>query len=249
MTIRQTLMAAVALCAAPTLALGQYNTGGSSMQPQTTQTTPNRLPVAGAPAARDAATQGTQITPGPGGVIAPGAALPEPTMTQMERIQQNPANTTGADALPPDPAPLGSPGGIAPRAAGNPGHLATSGGSVTGTPPVIGRPGQAMTGAPVPAAGMPAGRRASRLIGATVYNENNESIGEVDDIIVPPGGHPPVAILSVGGFLGIGARLVAVPYDRLRQDPARDRWVLQGATRDSLQSLPPYAYEADSRRG
>ncbi|WP_372624002.1 PRC-barrel domain-containing protein [Falsiroseomonas sp.] len=254
MTMRHTLMAAAALCAVPMLAFGQANTGGSSMQPQTTQTTPNRSPVAGNPAARDAATTGTQITPGPGGVIAPGAGAPEPEMSQMERIRQNPGNTTGTDAQPPDTSHLGQPGGIAPGAAGNPGQRATSGGSVTGTPPVIGRPAETTTGTTtgtmaVDSAGMQGGRRASRVIGSTVYNENNESIGEVDDIIVPPGGHPPVAILSVGGFLGIGARLVAVPYDRLRQDPDRDRWVLQGATRDSLQSLPAYTYDADSRRG
>ena len=43
------------------------------------------------------------------------------------------------------------------------------------------------------------GRRASKVIGSAVYNENNESIGEIDDILIPPGGNAPVAVISVGG--------------------------------------------------
>jgi sporulation protein YlmC with PRC-barrel domain len=251
-----TAAAAAAFCVVPLLAHAQYNTGGSSMQPQTTQTTPDRPPVAGNPAARDAGTTGTQITPGPGQAISPGAGSGQERMGQMERIQQNPANTTGTDAQPPDTSDLGRPGGIAPRAAGNPGSQATSGGSVTGTPPVIGRAAEMMreenatgaTGGSMAAdsARMRGGRRASQVIGATVYNENNETVGEVDDLMMAASGHPPVAILSVGGFLGIGDRLVAIPYERLRRDG--DRWVLQGATKDSLQTLPAYSYD-DSRRG
>jgi sporulation protein YlmC with PRC-barrel domain len=93
------------------------------------------------------------------------------------------------------------------------------------------------------------GRRASKVIGSTVYNENNESIGSVDDIIVPPGTGQPVAVLSVGGFLGIGARLVAIPYERLQYNAERERWTLQGATKDSLQALPAYSYDEGNRRG
>jgi hypothetical protein len=87
------------------------------------------------------------------------------------------------------------------------------------------------------------------LIGANVVNEQNETIGEVEDLMITPGGGPPVAVLSVGGFLGIGARLVAVPYDRLQYNAERERWMLQGATRDSLQGLPEFSYPAEGRRG
>jgi sporulation protein YlmC with PRC-barrel domain len=86
------------------------------------------------------------------------------------------------------------------------------------------------------------GRRASKMLGASVYNENNESVGEVDDLLIPPGGGAPVAVISVGGFLGIGAKLVAVPYDRL-QAAGGSRWILTGATKDSLGSLPTFTYE------
>ncbi|MBK1662735.1 hypothetical protein CKO45_31680 [Paracraurococcus ruber] len=93
------------------------------------------------------------------------------------------------------------------------------------------------------------GRRASKLIGSTVYNENNESVGEVDDILIVPGGAGPVAVVSVGGFLGIGAKLVAVPYDRLQ--PAgggNNRWTLTGATKESLGSLPTFTYGSTGER-
>ena len=93
------------------------------------------------------------------------------------------------------------------------------------------------------------GRRASQVIGSTVYNENNESIGEVDDLIVPATGGQPVAVISVGGFLGIGARLVAVPYERLSHNGERNRWMLQGASKESLQSLPAFTYDNATRRG
>lgn len=93
------------------------------------------------------------------------------------------------------------------------------------------------------------GRRASQVIGSTVYNENNESIGEVDDLIVPAAGGQPVAVISVGGFLGIGARLVAVPYERLSHNGERNRWMLQGASKESLQSLPAFTYDNATRRG
>lgn len=87
-------------------------------------------------------------------------------------------------------------------------------------------------------------RRASKVIGSTVYNENNEAIGEVDDILIPPGGNgEPVAVISVGGFLGIGSRLVAVPYDRLQMNAQNNRWTLPGATKDSLNGLPPFNYD------
>jgi len=118
----------------------------------------------------------------------------------------------------------------------------------------VGRALEGATGATTPGMGVDSdrlrdGRRASRLIGANVVNEANETIGEVEDLIITPGGGAPVAVLSVGGFLGIGARLVAVPYDRLQYNTERGRWMLQGATRDSLRGLPEFAYPEDRRRG
>ena len=84
------------------------------------------------------------------------------------------------------------------------------------------------------------GMRASRLIGAEVYNDSDEHIGTLDDLMIGDDGSVGFAILSVGGFLGIGSRLVAVTFDSLTIDDYRV--VLPGATRDELQRLPEFDY-------
>ena len=56
-----------------------------------------------------------------------------------------------------------------------------------------------------------------------------------------------VAVVSVGGFLGIGAKLVAVPFERLRAagGEQRNRWTLTGAaSREDLNRLPTFSYDA-----
>ena len=112
--------------------------------------------------------------------------------------------------------------------------------------------GTATTSAPaglaVDSARVHEGRRASKVIGSTIYGgDGSDSIGSIDDLIIPRSGGDPVAILSVGGFLGIGAKLVAVPYDRLQHNAERNRWVLPGATKESLTALPSFAYDAEAR--
>jgi hypothetical protein len=57
-----------------------------------------------------------------------------------------------------------------------------------------------------------------------------------------------VAVISVGGFLGIGAKLVAVPYDRLQAASSGNRWTLTGATKESLGSLPTFTYDTTAEK-
>lgn len=90
--------------------------------------------------------------------------------------------------------------------------------------------------------------RASKVIGSNVYNDRNETIGSVDDLLIGTG-NAPTAILSVGGFLGIGAKLVSVPFDQLRWNGENDRWVLNGVTKESLTALPSFSYDATRNRG
>ncbi len=54
--------------------------------------------------------------------------------------------------------------------------------------------------------------RASKLVGANVYNQSGQTIGSVDDLLVGSDGKVSEAVVSVGGFLGIGGKLVAVPF-------------------------------------
>jgi sporulation protein YlmC with PRC-barrel domain len=85
------------------------------------------------------------------------------------------------------------------------------------------------------------GYRASKLTGADVYNRNKDNIGTLDDLIVSPGTERTTyAILSVGGFLGMGKHLVAVPFNDLQIDDRRV--VLPEATKKSLEALPEFKY-------
>ncbi|MBP2305227.1 PRC-barrel domain containing protein [Azospirillum melinis] len=86
-----------------------------------------------------------------------------------------------------------------------------------------------------------AGYRASKLTGTSVVNEKNEKIGSVDDIII---GRDKVlfAVLEVGGFLGIGAHLVAVPFSDLQLDETGKKITLPGASKDELKKLPEFKY-------
>jgi sporulation protein YlmC with PRC-barrel domain len=84
--------------------------------------------------------------------------------------------------------------------------------------------------------------RASKLIGASVVNDKNEKIGSVDDLIVTPADRVLFAVISVGGFLGITGRLVAVPYSSLTVDEKGGKVTLPGASKDALTKLPAFHY-------
>lgn len=84
------------------------------------------------------------------------------------------------------------------------------------------------------------GYRVSKVVGSTVINEANEVVGKIDDLIVTPSDKIPFAVLSVGGFLGIGTKFVVVPYNAL--DVQNGQMLLKDATKDSLKSLPAFNY-------
>ena len=86
-----------------------------------------------------------------------------------------------------------------------------------------------------------AGYRASKVNGSNVLNEANETIGKIDDLLVIRDGKEPYAVLSIGGFLGMGTHLVVVRYDSLRFDPD-NKIVLPGGTKEGLTMLPAFEY-------
>ena len=85
-----------------------------------------------------------------------------------------------------------------------------------------------------------AGYRASKVIGSSVLNEANETIGKIDDLLVTRDGKEPYAVLSIGGFLGMGTHMVVVPYDSLKF--AGNKIVLPGGSKDGLKMLPVFQY-------
>ena len=90
------------------------------------------------------------------------------------------------------------------------------------------------------------GYRMSKLIGSSsVINDKNEKIGTVDDVIADKDKKQlSFAVLQVGGFLGLGGRLVAVPYDSLVIDDNGQKITLPGASKDELKKLSEFNYPA-----
>jgi len=89
------------------------------------------------------------------------------------------------------------------------------------------------------------GYRMSKLIGSSVINDKNEKIGTVDDVIADKDKKQlSFAVLQVGGFLGVGGHLVAVPYDSLVIDDTGQKITLPGASKDELKKLSQFNYPA-----
>lgn len=88
----------------------------------------------------------------------------------------------------------------------------------------------------------PADVRASKLLGTNVYNLNNESIGEAKDLVIDNGKTIKAIIISVGGFLGMGERDVAISPGSIVMSEQRDgsfRLVVN-TTREDLKKAAPF---------
>ena len=81
--------------------------------------------------------------------------------------------------------------------------------------------------------------RSSKMIGMAVYNERNEKIGVLDDILLPAAGGEVTAVLSVGGFLGIGEKMVKVPLSHVHF--MAEKAMMEG-DKAALSAMPRYSY-------
>jgi len=88
-----------------------------------------------------------------------------------------------------------------------------------------------------------AGYRASKVIGSNVVNDANETIGEINDVLVSSDGKQPYAVLSIGGFLGMGTHLVVVPYETL--EFSDEKATMLGGTKEGLKMLPEFKYATE----
>jgi sporulation protein YlmC with PRC-barrel domain len=130
--------------------------------------------------------------------------------------------TTGTSHTPPPPPP-----GMAPSHSATPGAPASSTAATTPSTPKYFTADHQV--------------RVSKVVGASVYNDQNQSVGSIDDILMSDNDHKAdTVVISVGGFLGMGSKLVSVPFDQLKiQD---DKIVMPGATKASLEGMPAYHY-------
>jgi opacity protein-like surface antigen len=88
--------------------------------------------------------------------------------------------------------------------------------------------------------------RGSKVIGATVYGPDNASIGEVNDVLIGSDGKLRAAVIGVGGFLGVGQKYVAVPFEQLnitgKPDSSSIQKITVTFTKDQLKDAPTFAY-------
>jgi hypothetical protein len=81
--------------------------------------------------------------------------------------------------------------------------------------------------------------RARTLIGLDLKNAQNESIGEIDDVVVDADGRVQQVVVSVGGFLGVGARSVAIAWSDVHFDAQRETATVN-MTKDQLAAQPEF---------
>ena len=91
--------------------------------------------------------------------------------------------------------------------------------------------------------------RASKLIGTKVVNAANESIGDINEIVLGKDGKVAAVIIGVGGFLGMGEREVAVNFDSLRmnRDSSNNLVLTVNATKDVLKGAPEWRWDTTKR--
>lgn len=138
-----------------------------------------------------------------------------------------------------------------PNAPGKPG----SPGSETGKPVSPGMesnaastaPGTQAPGTTAPATNMSSDTTASTeaitgwsakddIIGKSVFNENDEKVGDINDVVISSDGQTLYLLVGAGGFLGMGQKDVAVPFERFQRND--DRVLLSGYTKEQLKALP-----------
>lgn len=79
-----------------------------------------------------------------------------------------------------------------------------------------------------------------QVLGKAVFNDKNERIGTVDDIVIAPDKAVSYAIIGAGGFLAVDRHDVAIPVNQFKL--VDGKFVLAGATRDALWAMPPFEY-------
>jgi sporulation protein YlmC with PRC-barrel domain len=78
------------------------------------------------------------------------------------------------------------------------------------------------------------------ILGQPVYNDKNERVGSIDDIIISPDKAVSYAIVNASNFIGLAKHDVAVPVNQFKL--VDQKLVLAGATKDALKASPPFEY-------
>jgi sporulation protein YlmC with PRC-barrel domain len=82
-----------------------------------------------------------------------------------------------------------------------------------------------------------------------VYDPSDKKIGEIKDVLIGSDGKVAAFIIEVGGFIGAGAKDVAVPFTDVKGTKKNDKWYLtMNADKDELKSAPGLTYDRSTTR-
>jgi sporulation protein YlmC with PRC-barrel domain len=87
----------------------------------------------------------------------------------------------------------------------------------------------------------------SNLVGMPVVNQTGDPIGDVGNLVIDTSGHLVGVVVKTGGFLGLGAKRVALPLDEIRLDPGQKNAIVN-LTKSDFQNAPAYATIAEQNR-
>lgn len=85
--------------------------------------------------------------------------------------------------------------------------------------------------------------RSTKLVGANVQNNNGEKLGSIDDLVIDTqNGKVEYAALGVGGVLGIGEKLLAIPFEQLKisHDSSNNPYFVLNIPKDRLEKAPGF---------
>jgi len=84
----------------------------------------------------------------------------------------------------------------------------------------------------------------SALIGAKIHNDQKETVGSINDVYLDDSGKVQAVIVSVGGFLGVGSKTVAVKWDDIKYSKdGKSLMLTTSLTSDALKAMPDYITE------
>jgi sporulation protein YlmC with PRC-barrel domain len=82
-----------------------------------------------------------------------------------------------------------------------------------------------------------------------VYDPSDQKIGEIKDVLITKDGKVGAFIVAVGGFVGMGEKDVAVPFEDIKGTKKNDKWYLtMQANKDELKNAPGLKYDRSATR-